>query len=101
MPKVSVEHKSTVPIQDAMGKIKTFFETDHDIRRFDPKVKCDFPEGKSTGTVKGSQFSAEIKVHSADSGCRIEVVVTLPLLLSPFKGKVEDLIRKKLNKYLA
>ena len=101
MPKVNVEYKSTLKPQDAYTKIKGFFDQSDAIRRFDPKVKCEFPDGKSVGKVHGSQFKADITVHSEGPGSKILVVVDLPLILSPFKGKVEELIRRKLGKYLA
>ncbi|GIL17695.1 MAG: hypothetical protein BroJett040_14460 [Oligoflexia bacterium] len=101
MPKVEVKHKSTVGPQDAMGKIKTFFETDQDLRRLDPKIECNFPNGSTSGKVKGSQFKADIVVTQDGTGSAISVVIDLPLLLAPFKGKVEESIKKKLGRYLA
>lgn len=101
MPKINVEHKSTLPVQEAVVKIKNFFETDKDISKLDPEVSCTFPSGKNHGKVTGSRFNADIKVHSEGSGCKINVAVDLPFILSPFKGKVEEMIRKKLAKFLA
>lgn len=101
MPKVNVEHKSSVPLSEAMGKIKHFFENDQDIRRFDPKIKCHFPEGKTEGKVSGNQFKADISVSGDAKGTNILVIVDLPLILTPLKGKVEELIKKKLGKHLA
>jgi hypothetical protein len=101
MPKVSIEHSTSLNPKDAFGKIKTFFETDQDIRRFDPNIKCDFNESSLSGKASGSQFKANIAVISQGQGSKIDVTVDLPLLLAPFKGKVQETIQKKLSKYFA
>jgi hypothetical protein len=101
MPKVSIEHSTSLNAKDAFGKIKTFFETDQDIRRFDPNIKCDFNESSLSGKASGSQFKANIAVTSHGPGSKIDVIVDLPLLLAPFKGKVQETIQKKLSKYFA
>jgi hypothetical protein len=101
MPKVTIDHKTNLSASDAFTKIKTFFETDQDIRRLDPSIKCEFAESKMTGTANGSQFKANIAVSSAGDGSNVNVVVDLPLLLTPFKGKIQETIQKKLGKYLA
>ncbi len=100
MPKVTVDHKSNLSTQDAFEKIQKFFENDQDIRRLDPSIKCDFKAGDMKGKVNGSQFKADISVTGQGQGSTVTVVVDLPLLLTPFKGKVQETIEKKLNKYL-
>ncbi len=101
MPKLNIDHKSNLPADEAFVKIKTFFETDTDIRRLDPNLKCEFSESSKSGKATGSQFKADIAVQSQGPGSVISVVVDLPLLLSPFKGKVQEMIQSKLSKYLA
>jgi hypothetical protein len=101
MPKVSIEHATQLAPKDAFQKIKTFFETDQDIRRFDPNIKCDFSEAQLSGKATGSQFKANIAVTGQGQGSKIDVSVDLPLLLAPFKGKVQETIQKKLSKYFA
>lgn len=101
MPKVTIDHPSQLSAPDAFSKIKTFFETDQDIRRLDPNLKCTFAESTMTGKAAGSQFKADIAVKNQGPGSVIQVIVDLPLLLSPFKGKVQETIQKKLSQYLA
>ncbi len=101
MPKISIDHKCGLAANDAFAKIKTFFENDQDIRRLDPNIKCDFTEAKLTGKATGSQFKADITVKAEGDGASVNVTVDLPLLLTPFKGKVQETIQKKLKKYLA
>ncbi len=101
MPKVTIDHKTDLAAPQAFKKIKTFFESDQDIRRFDPSIKCEFTDAKMTGTANGSQFKANIAVSSLGAGSNINVVVDLPLALTFFKGKIQETIEKKLGKYLA
>lgn len=100
MPKVTVDHKSQLEAKDAYEKIKSFFENDADIRRLDPSMKCEFSTTEMKGKAKGSQFKADIAVSSDGGGSVVSVIVDLPLLLTPFKGKVQETIQKKLSKYL-
>lgn len=100
MPKVSIDHKTTLPADEAFQKIKTFFESDQDIRKFDANMKSQFSESSFSGRVQGSQFKADIQVSSSSQGSSISVIVDLPLLLSPFKNKIQEMITKKLSKYL-
>ncbi|MEZ0392362.1 MAG: polyhydroxyalkanoic acid system family protein [Pseudobdellovibrionaceae bacterium] len=101
MPKVTIDHASNLSANDAFAKIKTFFETDQDIRRFDPKMSCQFSESSMTGRAAGSQFKADIAVKNQGPGSLVQVIIDLPLMLTPFKGKVQETIQKKLNQYLA
>ena len=101
MPKVTIDHNSKLSASDAFTKIKSFFESDKDIRRLDPNLKCEFSEGSMTGKASGSQFKADIAVKNQGPGSVVSVTVDLPLLLAPFKGKVQETIQKKLGQYLA
>jgi len=101
MPKISVAHKSSASAPDAMTKIKVFFETDQDMRKMDSKISCNFKDGETKGFVTGSQFKAEVQVATEEQGSTVHITIDLPLILTPFKGKVEETIKKKLAKYLA
>ncbi|PIS10061.1 MAG: hypothetical protein COT73_11420 [Bdellovibrio sp. CG10_big_fil_rev_8_21_14_0_10_47_8] len=100
MPKVTIDHKSTLSPQDAFAKIKTFFESDQDIRRLDPNLTCSFVEAQLRGKATGKQFKADISVSGVGAGSLVNVVVDLPLLLTPLKGKIQETIQKKLSKYV-
>jgi hypothetical protein len=101
MPKFTIEHISSHGAKEAFSKIKTFMTEDEDIRRFDSKMQCHFNEGAMNGAIKGSQFKADVSVHAQGTGSKIQIVVDLPMLLAPFKGKVQETLKKKLFKYLA
>ena len=101
MPKFTIDHQSSKNPQEAYAQIKEFVMNDQDIRRFDPKIQCSFDDGKMCAKMNGSQFKADLEVGSAaGAGSKILVTVDLPLMLTPFKGKVQETLQKKLTKYL-
>lgn len=101
MPKINVAHETTTGADEAFKKIKDFFETDADLKKIDPNIKVTFTEASKTGKATASQFSATFDVKAASKGSVISIVVDLPMLLTPFKGKVQETLEKKLKKYLA
>ncbi|HWU43551.1 MAG TPA: polyhydroxyalkanoic acid system family protein [Bdellovibrio sp.] len=101
MPKFTIDHQSSHNAQEAYTKIKEFLANDQDIRKFDPKIQCQFNDGAMSCKMNGSQFKADMNVAAAGNGSKVSVTVDLPLLLSPFKGKVTETLQKKLAKYLA
>lgn len=100
MPKVNIEHECALDDKSCLTKIKSFFEQDQDLKKLDPKISVNFDKNTGAGKVTGSQFKADILVKPMADGSKVTVVVDLPLLLSPFKGKVQEMIQKKLAKHL-
>lgn len=101
MPKINVNHNSSLQTPDASAKIREFFETDKDLKTLDPKLQVTFDEKTGKGKVTGSQFKAELAIEPQAEGSLVKVMIDLPLMLTPFKGKVEEMLQKKLKKYLA
>lgn len=101
MPKLKIDHESKMPASDAFSKIKSFFESDKDIQRIDPNLKWEPTPGKMTAKASGSQFKADIAVNDKGAGSVVTLVVDLPLMLTPFKGKIESMIQQKLSQFLA
>ena len=101
MPKFKVETTSKHPAQDTYIKIKNVLENDKDLRKMDASYKCNFNDSSMSGQAKGSQFEANMTVKSAGSGAKVEVEVTLPMLLTPLKGVVQSTLQKKLESALS
>ena len=100
MPKFTVEHQSNSNPQDTFVRLKDFFTKTNEMKKFDPKVECTFNDATQTCHIKGSQFKADVNIQTATAGSKVNVIVDLPLLLSPFKGKVQDELTKMLKKHL-
>ncbi|MEN0060134.1 MAG: polyhydroxyalkanoic acid system family protein [Bdellovibrio sp.] len=101
MPKFTIDHQSSHNVDEAYNKIKDFLQKDQDIRRFDPNLQCSFDDGSKKCAMKGSQFKADMTIAASGAGSKVSVMVDLPLMLTPFKGKVQETLQKKLAKYLA
>lgn len=100
MPKFTVEHQTASDTKDTFNKLKVFFTKTDEMKKFDPKVECSFNDSAQTCQLKGSQFKADVEVISQAQGSLINITVDLPLLLSPFKGKVQEGLQKMLKKHL-
>jgi hypothetical protein len=100
MPKFTIDHLSSHDAEVAYKKIKEFLSSDEDIRRFDPKLQVLFNDGSKTCNMHGMQFKAEMLVAEAATGSKVVITVDLPLMLTPFKGKVQETLQRKLAKYL-
>ena len=101
MPKVNVESNSNHSPEETFNKVKEFIANDQDLKSLDPSYKCDFDDSGLTGKAKGSKFKADIKVSSSGSGAQVEIIVDLPMMLTPFKGKVQSALKDKLDRLLA
>ena len=100
MPKFTLEHSTPQPAEKAFQKIKEIMTKGDDIKKYDPSIQCEFDEAQMTCHIKGSQFKAEMKVAAVEPGSKVIVTVDLPLLLTPFKSKVQDSLARMLGKHL-
>ena len=101
MPKVKVESQSKHSAEETFKKIRTLLESDKDLRRMDPSYACQFNDKSLTGSAKGGKFQADMRVVAAGGGSKVEIEITLPLLLMPLKGVVQGTLQKKLDAVLA
>lgn len=99
MPKILIERQTGLEATDAYTKIKSMLADDKDLRKFDAGYQCQFDDAALTGAAKGKQFSADLKV--AGSPTTVALTIDLPIMLTPFKGMVENLLKTKLEKILS
>lgn len=100
MPKFTIEHTSQHDAETAYSKIKDFLSKDQDLRRFDPKLTCEFNDATQSCIMKSSQFSVEMKVLPQSDASKVKVDVDLAFILTPFKSKVQETLQRKLAKHL-
>jgi hypothetical protein len=101
MPKVKVESLSKHSAQDTFKKVRAMLEDDRDLKKMDPGYTCRFDEGALSGSAKGGKFEAAMKISPSNKGAKVEIEVSLPLLLTPVKGVVQSTLQKKLDSALA
>jgi hypothetical protein len=103
MPKFKIHHSCNHDLETTYSKIKKFLGNDSDFKKMDPQMVCKFFDDKKKVSADGSKFKATMTVSQNPKEpeiSQVEIEVDLPLLLSPFKGKVQDMLSKKLNKLL-
>lgn len=100
MAKFTFDHNVKHPTDKTYEKVQKVLESGADLKKYDPKVTCDFDPSSKTCHIKGSQFKADLKVAPEGSGSKISVTVELPLLAMPFKGKITESLTKLFDKHL-
>lgn len=101
MPKFTVEHQSSKTPDETFKTVKSFLANAGEIQKFDAKAQVSFDDASKSCQIKGGQFKADMKVIPAAAGSTVAVSVDLPLLLTPFKGKVEETLKKMLTRHLS
>ncbi len=101
MPKFKVESQSKLNQSEAFEKVKNLLAGDPDLRKLDSKIEITMNEIGHIAQIKGSKFSADVKVAALGSGSHVTIEVDLPLMLLPAKGMVQTTLEKKLAKILA
>ena len=101
MPKINIETPSQHSDQETFSKLKSFFDEDKDLRKMDSSYTCTYDDAGLKGTAKGSKFTADMSVKSQGDGAAVSICVEIPFMLSPFKGKIEETLVRKLGKVLA
>jgi hypothetical protein len=96
MPTVKLAHQSDLSPTECFSRVSKLFETDVQLRGFDPHFKCEFDHQAHTGTAVGKQFKARMKVQPAAQGSTLELEVDLPFHLGLVKGMVQKTLEKKL-----
>lgn len=100
MPKFTVEHNTSKTPDDTYSAVKSFMSKG-DIQKFDAKAQFTFDDASKSGQIKGGQFKADMKITPTGGGSTVAITVDLPFMLTPFKGKVEETLKKMLSKHLA
>jgi hypothetical protein len=101
MPKINFTIPSPLDAPTTYSKIQGFLKSENDFTKFDPSVKCTFEDIKKNCHVKGSQFSADLKVSDGPaSKSTIEVQVEIGFALTLFKGKIQEMLEKTVHKVL-
>ena len=100
MPTIKIQRSTSLNADEAYDKLKTLMDGD-DLKKLDPSFSCQFQDADKKIVADGKKFKAKVDVKAKDSGSDVDIVVDLPLMLSPFKGAVQSTLEKKLDRLLA
>lgn len=101
MPKFKVEAPSLHEPKETFNKIKNFLENADDLKKIDANIVCSFEEASLKGQAKGKQFKADISVQNKGTNSVVSIEVEIPFLLTPLKGKIQEILERKIKKALA
>lgn len=96
MPKVTVSHDIPGEKKKVFHAIKTYLEGKDTLSKLGATIEWN--EKAMNGEIEASNFSGTIEVSEKSKVSTIEIVVDLPLLLTPFKGKVTEELKKHLSR---
>lgn len=100
MPKIQIDKSTQISQAECFGKIRTLLESDPELKKLDPSYKCQFDEKTFGGTAKGKMFEAVLSMTSTGAKTNVSLVVSIPLMVTPFKGMIESVLKKKLDHIL-
>ncbi len=99
MPSFTVDHNTNLPKSEAFQKVKKYFEESHGLRKLDNDLKCQFNEASHSGNIKGSKFECDF-VITGEQTAKVSLTINIGLLLSPFKGKIQETLKTKMTELL-
>lgn len=101
MSKFKFEVPAPLDSASAYSKVKKMLSGENDFKKFDPKVSCSFEDSNKAVNITGSQFTAALQIKDNDEkSCSVAIEVELPLALSFFKGKIQEVIEKNIKNIL-
>jgi hypothetical protein len=100
MAKFNVEHACSKDQNSTFDEIKNFLSKESEYKKFDAKAKVTFDESKKSCHIEGSQFKAIMSVIPKNDKSVVSINIEIPFLLMPFKGKIEETLKKMLSKHL-
>jgi hypothetical protein len=96
MPKVSVKQEIAGDKKKVFAAVKTYLEGRETLSKLGATI--DWDAKSHSGEIEASNFSGKLTVTEKSGKSMVEIMVDLPLLLTPFKGKVEEELKKHLGR---
>ena len=100
MPKVKVAETISGSKKDVYKAVKTYLNGRDTLAKLGAEI--DWDDKSCSGEISASNFSGQIAVEEKSaSKALVQIDIDLPLLLTPFKGKVEEELKKHLGRVKA
>ena len=100
MPKVKIEKTLNMQAKKLFDTVNDVLTHDKEVKALEPNLSLetsDTPKGVE-GLIKGSRISGNFEIVEDNQGSStINIVLSLPLMLSPFKTVVEKRLKDKLD----
>jgi hypothetical protein len=96
MPKVSVKREIAGEKKKVYGAVKKYLEGRDTLSKLGATM--DWDDKACSAEIEASNFKGSVQVNEKGGKCLVEISIDLPLLLTPFKGKVQDELTKHLGR---
>ena len=96
MPKVQVKREIAGEKKKVFTAVKTYLEGRDTLKKLGATL--DWNDKSCSAEIEASNFSGNISVTERSGKSLVEIAIDLPLLLTPFKGKVEEELKKHLGR---
>lgn len=101
MAKINIEYNSQLSAEETYNKIRGLIEDNKDLKSIDKNYSFSFDEASKSASAKGKGFEADLKVSDNGDSSQIQFNIKVGMMLSPFKGVIEEKLKAKLEKVLA
>ncbi|MFK8137648.1 MAG: polyhydroxyalkanoic acid system family protein [Bdellovibrionales bacterium] len=101
MAKIKFEYETEQASAETFNKIKDLIDNNKDLQQLDKNYTATYDEQNLSANAKGKQFEANLQVKEQGEGSVIHFEIKVGLMLSAFKGVIEEKMKKKLGKLLA
>lgn len=96
MPQVKVSHEIKGKRKEVYEAVKIYLDGKETLDKLGAKMVWN--DKACEGTIEAGNFSGSLEVCEKSGQTNITIAIDLPLLLSPFKGKVADELKKHLSR---
>jgi hypothetical protein len=96
MPQVKVKQEIAGDKAKVYKAVKKYLEGKDTLQKLGGSI--DWDDKAHSALIEGSNFKGDIGVSEKGGKSTVEITIALPLLLTPFKGKVEEELKKHLGR---
>jgi hypothetical protein len=96
MPKVQVKREIAGEKKKVFTAVKAYLEGRDTLKKLGASL--DWNDKGCSAAIEASNFSGNLAVTEKSGKSLVEISIDLPLLLTPFKGKVEEELKKHLGR---
>ena len=96
MPKVSVKREIAGEKKKVFAAVKAYLEGRGTLKKLGATLDWDVKT--CSAEIDASNFSGNLIVTEKSGKSTVEILIDLPLLLTPFRGKVEEELKKHLSR---
>ncbi len=96
MPQVKVEHEIKGKRQDVYKAVKTYLDGRDTLGKLGAEMVWN--DKACSGKIEAGNFSGALEIKEDGSNSKVAITIELPMMLSLFKGKVSEELKKHLSR---